>query len=155
MAGKSFNDNTIYGDILGVISILILVYAYLSTGGDASRPSVQTPRVQPTSTARPPTPTPTAPIAYLSIDPSSLTLTAGHSTTFTAVAYDEFENRIPIFLNGGPQFSTSNGSGSINSRTGIFTASVNPGFYENGVWVTILTRSGSMAAQADITILAP
>ncbi|MEE8046056.1 MAG: hypothetical protein V3T49_04375, partial [Dehalococcoidia bacterium] len=111
------NEKRVVGNVMGYSALVFIIISFLYASGVDSRSNVQSVRAQPTATARPPKPTttPTAPIRHLNINPSSLTITAGHSTTFTAVAYDEFENPIPIVLDDGPLFFTSNGSGTISS----------------------------------------
>ncbi len=79
------------------------------------------------------------PLATVTVTPNPATLAIGALQTFTAVGKDAGGNVVAIT----PVWSVTNGGGTINASTGVFTAGTTPGTYTNTVKATQGTISGT------------
>jgi len=86
----------------------------------------------------------TGPLASITVSPNPQTLQAGSTQQFTAVGTDAAGNAVPIT----PVWSVTNGGGSIDASTGLFTAGATPGTFAN----TVRATSGTIFGTATVTV---
>ena len=86
----------------------------------------------------------TGPLASITVSPNPQTLQAGSTQQFTAVGKDAAGNAVPIT----PVWSVTNGGGTINASTGLFTAGATPGTFAN----TVRATSGTIFGTATVTV---
>lgn len=85
------------------------------------------------------------PVATITVTPNPATLAIGAQQTFTAVGRDAGGNVVPIT----PVWSVTNGGGTINATTGVFTAGTIPGSYTN----TVRATQGSIFGTATVNVV--
>ncbi|MFZ5446697.1 MAG: hypothetical protein ACOZQL_42310 [Myxococcota bacterium] len=77
-------------------------------------------------------------VASVMVMPSTASLMAGQTASFSAIALDAVGN----VVSGTPTWSVTAGGGSINASTGLFTAGTTAGTFTNTVRATISGVSG-------------
>jgi hypothetical protein len=86
------------------------------------------------------------PLATITVTPNPVTLPIGGTQQFTAVGRDAFNNVVQI----SPVWTATNPPGTINAGTGLFTAGMTLGTFENSVRATV----GSIFGTATVTVVA-
>ena len=86
-------------------------------------------------------------LATITVTPNPVTLETGAQQQFTAVGRDGNGNVVAIT----PVWSVTNGGGTINSSTGLFTAGTTTGLFTN----TVRATQGSIFGTATVTVTAP
>lgn len=86
-------------------------------------------------------------LSTITVSPNPATLAAGAAQQFAAVGKDVNGNVIPIT----PIWSVTQGGGTINSSTGLFTAGSTAGIYANTATATSGTVSGSATVIVTVT----
>lgn len=86
------------------------------------------------------------PAATITVTPNPVTLGVNATQQFTATAVDAAGNAVPIT----PTWSVTNGGGTINASSGIFTAGTALGTFVN----TVRATSGSLSGSATVTVQA-
>ena len=90
----------------------------------------------------------TGALASITVTPTPVFLQTGGTQQFTAVGRDGSGNVFPIT----PDWSVVNGGGAINSTTGLFTAGLVAGTFNNTVRATSGTISGSATVNVAATL---
>ncbi|MEP6573618.1 MAG: ice-binding family protein [Gemmatimonadota bacterium] len=86
-------------------------------------------------------------LATISVTPDPVTVASGTDVQFVATGRDAANNIVPL----STTWSVTNVvAGTIDSVTGVFTASATPGTYPN----TIVATSGAIADSASVTVVA-
>jgi hypothetical protein len=83
-------------------------------------------------------------LATITVTPNPASLQTGATQQFTAVGRDAANNVVPIT----PVWSVTNGGGTINSGSGLFTAGNTTGTFSN----TVRATSGSIFGTATVTV---
>jgi hypothetical protein len=86
----------------------------------------------------------TGPLATITVTPNPATLQVNTTQQFTAVGRDAAGNVVPIT----PVWSVTNGGGTINSGSGLFTAGGTAGSFPN----TVRATSGSIFGTATVNV---
>ncbi len=83
-------------------------------------------------------------LATITVTPNPMTVQAGATQPFVAVARDASNNVVPIT----PVWTVANGGGTINASSGVFTAGLTVGTYNN----TVIATSGAITGTATVTV---
>ena len=87
------------------------------------------------------------PLATITVTPNPASMETGAQQQFTAVGRDAGNNVVPIT----PVWSVTNGGGTIDAGTGLFTAGTTTGTFDN----TVRATSGSIFGTATVIVTAP
>ena len=90
---------------------------------------------------------PPPPLATITVTPNPATMETGAQVQFTAVGRDGSGNVVAIT----PVWSVTNGGGTINSSTGLFTAGTTTGTFSN----TVRATQGSIFGTATVIVTTP
>ena len=96
-----------------------------------------------TTVATPPAPV----VATITVTPTPVSMAASTQQQFTAVGRDAAGNVVNII----PIWTVTNGGGTINAVTGVFTAGSAAGTFTN----TVTATSGSISGRATVVVTAP
>lgn len=83
-------------------------------------------------------------VSTITVTPNPVAMAAGATQQFTAVGRDAGGNVVAI----SPTWTVTNGGGTINPVTGLFTAGATPGTFAN----TVTATSGSVSGSATVTV---
>ncbi|MBA2688449.1 MAG: DUF3494 domain-containing protein [Gemmatimonadaceae bacterium] len=92
------------------------------------------------------TPPPAQVLTTITVEPNPATVQVGATQQFIAVGRDQSGNIITI----APVWTVTNGGGTINSSTGLFTAGLIPGTFTN----TVRATSGTVFGTATVIVTA-
>jgi len=84
------------------------------------------------------------PLATITVTPNPATMATGATQQFTAVGRDASNNVVPIT----PVWSVTNGGGTINAGSGLWTAGAIPGTFTN----TVRATSGAIFGTATVNV---